>query len=115
MQISRALKIAIPTSIYLLFCVFYVSRYPPGFPISSDEKVTGKHTFDEELFKSLSFEYSVHNKKIYSGKGCNGSGKYRGVSVGEFNIFMTILKMNLTLKKQSEGVRFCYMFSFHKQ
>jgi len=89
-----------------------VSRYPPGFPISSDEKVTGKHTFDEELFKSLSFEYSVYNKKIYSGKGCNGSGKYRGVSVGEFNIFMTILKMNLNLKNSLKECVFvtCFLF-----
>lgn len=68
-------------------------RYPPN----SDTYGNGdkKTTPDNELFRSLSVEYSVHNKKIYSGKGCNGSGRNRGISTGNNFGFSYLLLGNM--------------------
>ena len=58
-----------------------------------DQRIKDHKTIDDELFRSLSVEYSVHNKKIYSGKGCNGSGRNRGISTGEFVSLANILSL----------------------
>lgn len=59
-----------------------VISYPPDDDVSSDPRIKGMKTVDDDLFKSLALEYSVHNKKIYTGKGCDSKVQYRGVGVG---------------------------------
>ena len=54
--------------------------------VDGNQRLRDKPTIDDELFKSISLEYSVYNKKIYSGNGCNGHTNYRGVSLGRLHL-----------------------------
>ena len=64
------------------YAVSFLRRYPPDSLVSGYDKVVGKMTYDEELFKSLALRYVKKNKKILENKGCSGLDHPNGVVNG---------------------------------
>lgn len=56
--------------------------YPPDSIVNGDPRLNGKNSIDDDFFKSLALRYSVKNKKLYHGNGCDGIQTHRGVSIG---------------------------------
>lgn len=62
---------------------FYLYSYPPDSIVNGDPRLNGKNSIDDDFFKSLALRYSVKNKKLYHGNGCDGIQTHRGVSIGK--------------------------------